>query len=94
MKFVLPALAMFASLVAAENCQTGLNYCSFTLMGKGDYHQQILKALDEGGVDPAVVNYDYYLYHCDGGSNGAISLNKACPKGCHDAGSNESDSCI
>jgi hypothetical protein len=35
MKFILPTLAMAVSLAAAKNCQTGLNYCSFTLMGKG-----------------------------------------------------------
>jgi actin-related protein len=35
MKFIVPALAIFASLAVAKNCQEGLNYCSFTLMGKG-----------------------------------------------------------
>ncbi|KAJ5872901.1 uncharacterized protein N7529_005254 [Penicillium soppii] len=94
MKFIVPALAIFASLAVAKNCQEGLNYCSFTLMGKGDYHQQILKALDEAGIDPATVNYDYFLYHCDGGSNGAIHMTQKCPKGCSDGGDNHSDSCL
>ncbi|KAJ6013106.1 hypothetical protein N7499_012290 [Penicillium canescens] len=94
MKFILPALTIFASLAVAKNCQEGLNYCSFTLMGKGDYHQQILKAIDEYGTDPRTVNYDYFLYHCDGGSNGSIHVVDTCSKGCHDGGDNKSDSCL
>ncbi|KAJ6083506.1 hypothetical protein N7467_007641, partial [Penicillium canescens] len=54
----------------------------------------ILKAIDEYGTDPRKVNYDYFLYHCDGGSNGSIHVVDTCSKGCHDGGDNKSDSCL
>lgn len=36
MKVILSACALFVSLCAAANCQSGLDYCAFTLMGKGN----------------------------------------------------------
>ncbi|OQD81432.1 hypothetical protein PENANT_c027G08388 [Penicillium antarcticum] len=94
MKPFLTTITCLATLAAAENCQNTLNYCSFTLMGKGDYHQQILAALrlSSPPIDPSLVNYDYYLYRCD--DKGEIHKTQNCPYGCQDGGSNESDRCI
>ncbi|CRL30894.1 unnamed protein product [Penicillium camemberti] len=93
MKVILSACALFVSLCAAANCQSGLDYCAFTLMGKGNYHQEIYDALKHADwpIDPMLVNFDYYLYRCH--DDGTISKTENCPYGCVDGGDNSSDHC-
>jgi hypothetical protein len=59
----------------------------------GDYHQQILQAVDDYGYSSPNWNYDYFLYNCKGGSNGDIEIVEHCKNGCRNGGSNKSDSC-
>jgi hypothetical protein len=35
MQFKLAVIALLAPLAMAENCQDGLDYCAYTLVGKG-----------------------------------------------------------
>ncbi|CRL30891.1 unnamed protein product [Penicillium camemberti] len=94
MKLILPTiLAVFASTAVAKNCNEGFDYCALTLLNNGDYHQQILQAVDDYGKNPANWNYDNFLYHCEGGSNGDIKITKECPKGCVDGGAGNDDQC-
>ncbi|PLB54164.1 hypothetical protein P170DRAFT_469628 [Aspergillus steynii IBT 23096] len=94
MKLILPAtLAVLASTAVAENCNEGFDYCALTLLKNGNYHQQILQAMDDHGKNRANWNYDNFLYHCGGGSNGDISITKDCPKGCVDGGAGNDDQC-
>ncbi|KAJ6125377.1 hypothetical protein N7471_012694 [Penicillium samsonianum] len=93
MQFKLAVIALLAPLVMAENCQDGLDYCAYTLVGKGDYHQQIGTALTNYGAFLRATNPDWFLFHCDGGANGAISVKSKCPKGCVDGGDSTSDFC-
>ncbi|KAE8359633.1 hypothetical protein BDV27DRAFT_162465 [Aspergillus caelatus] len=93
MKVILSACALFVSLSTAANCQAGLDYCAFNLMGKGNYHDEIYDALKNADwpIDPTKVNFDYYLYRCH--DDGTISKTENCPWGCVDGGDNNDDSC-
>ncbi|KAF2839717.1 hypothetical protein M501DRAFT_1030919 [Patellaria atrata CBS 101060] len=100
MKFSTVAIVLSTSAVAlADNCRTGLNYCSQTLMNKGNYQAQ----LDQAAFDynKSWMQYDQaqpgggqgLLFTCRGGRNGLIEFVRNCPNGCIDAGDWTSDYC-
>ncbi|QMW42881.1 hypothetical protein AFCA_007085 [Aspergillus flavus] len=89
----LAGIVALASLAAANNCKTGLNYCGYNLLGTGNYGAQAngaLKAANQPTDDPHIRES---LFHCNGGNNGDISFIQYCGGGCRDGGSGNSDYC-
>ncbi|KAJ5762465.1 uncharacterized protein N7511_005847 [Penicillium nucicola] len=92
MQFLLPAIALLASVAAAAKCQTALKYCAYTLVGKGDYHQQVNNAISSYTGGPLRNHHpDFYIYNCE--SSDAITVHSSCPNGCVDGGDDNSDFC-
>ncbi|EER25022.1 hypothetical protein CPC735_016230 [Coccidioides posadasii C735 delta SOWgp] len=95
-KFTSIALAVvgaMASLVAADNCQTGLQYCGYVLLRKGNYYAQIVQALHQAKLPTDPRHVQNTLFQCIGGPNGEIKVIKFCGAACHDGGNNHSDTC-
>ncbi|KAF9890625.1 hypothetical protein FE257_005756 [Aspergillus nanangensis] len=87
------AVASMASLVVADNCQTGLQYCGYVLLRKGNYYAQIAQALNGAGMPTDPPHIQNTLFQCIGGSNGDIDIIKYCGAACQDGGNNHSDTC-
>ncbi|KAL9015441.1 MAG: hypothetical protein Q9185_007161 [Variospora sp. 1 TL-2023] len=85
------ALFALTPLVAASNCKSGLKYCGYNLLHKGNYYNEMVAELQKNGqgVDPDHVKQT--LFHCWNG--GWIAYNEYCGKGCRDGGSGKSDRC-
>ncbi|KAH6885180.1 hypothetical protein B0T10DRAFT_492147 [Thelonectria olida] len=86
------ALAVFAPIAEAKNCQKGLTYCGYVLLRRGNYYNQISAELRANGqsTDSNWVNHS--LFKCLGGNNGDISYIKHCSS-CQDGGDNNNDFC-
>ncbi|KAI4147775.1 MAG: hypothetical protein L6R39_003009 [Caloplaca ligustica] len=84
-------LSVLTSLVVADNCKNGIEYCGYNLLNKGNYYNEIVAELQKNGqgVDPAHVSQS--LFHC--GGSGWIGFKKYCGSGCHNGGSGNSDWC-
>ncbi|KAJ7855569.1 hypothetical protein B0H13DRAFT_2079557 [Mycena leptocephala] len=96
MKFTTIVLAVSlasATYTMADNCKRGLSYCGRGLLQKGNYADQIERAIQKAHTDPAHM-FDT-LFYCIGGSNGDIEVIKDCAPGrCVDSGSGKSDVCL
>ncbi|PYH49083.1 uncharacterized protein BP01DRAFT_388907 [Aspergillus saccharolyticus JOP 1030-1] len=89
------ALAIMATIspfAAASNCQTGLQYCGYNLLKRGNYYAQIVNALEAAGYPTDSAHVENTFFQCLGGSNGDIEVLQYC-SACQDGGSNHSDSC-
>ncbi|UKZ54386.1 hypothetical protein TrVGV298_008194 [Trichoderma virens] len=87
-------LSSFATLTLAANCNPGLDYCGFNLLGIGNYQPQINDALEKASLDPSNKGVSTNtLFHCVGGYNGDIVVIKFCTNRCIDGGSGKSDFC-
>ncbi|EAU32012.1 conserved hypothetical protein [Aspergillus terreus NIH2624] len=96
MKFTTIALAAAASLAStavAANCQTGLQYCGYVLLRKGNYYAQIAQALDDANMPTDPSHIQNTLFQCVGGPNGDIDIIRYCGAACQDGGNNHSDTC-
>ncbi|KAJ6118560.1 hypothetical protein N7471_013180 [Penicillium samsonianum] len=92
MQFFLPALALLASVAYAADCQQDLKYCAYTLVGKGDYHQQVNGAVSAYTNGALKTHHpDFFLFNCE--NSGAITVLQSCPSGCVDGGPDNSDHC-
>ncbi|GAB1192431.1 hypothetical protein BDV32DRAFT_117298 [Aspergillus pseudonomiae] len=92
-KFTLLPLVALATLAAANNCKTSLNYCGYNLLGIGNYAAQINEALKAAGQPTDDAHIRESLFHCNGGNNGDISWITYCGGSCQDGGSGKSDYC-
>ncbi|KAM7190427.1 hypothetical protein V8F20_009710 [Naviculisporaceae sp. PSN 640] len=85
----LSSAAFFPNCTAAS-CTSGLNYCGYNLLAKGDYFQSIynaLKAKNKDTCDDADITQS--LFECRPNSTPLV---KKCRR-CRDGGSGNSDSC-
>ncbi|KAJ5757127.1 uncharacterized protein N7511_007309 [Penicillium nucicola] len=82
MKFSLVAIAIFLSAASADNCHTGIKYCAYNLIGKGDYHSHVKTAMENqfGTKNLKYLNADYALFRCNGPND--ITFAKDCNTYC------------
>lgn len=73
-------------LVSGKNCKTGLNYCGYNLLSKGNYYDQMAAAARTGN------RLNNKLFACLGGPRGEIKLIEDCSR-CADGGAGRSDFC-
>ncbi|KAK4672826.1 hypothetical protein QC763_106440 [Podospora pseudopauciseta] len=78
--------------VDAANCKTGLHYCGYVLLRKGNYYNQIIEALKKADKSTSSAYVNHSLFYCTGGSNGNIKYQAKCSS-CVDGGDGKSDHC-
>ncbi|KAH7341176.1 hypothetical protein BKA66DRAFT_479293 [Pyrenochaeta sp. MPI-SDFR-AT-0127] len=87
------ALVSGSSLVAAANCQTGLHYCGYSLLARGNYFDQILAELKNRGQPTGDTWIRNSLFYCKGGSNGDLIWQHKCTDNRCVSGGSNSDHC-
>ncbi|CAI7627897.1 hypothetical protein PCG10_001347 [Penicillium crustosum] len=95
MQLSILAIALSIGAVSAHNCQVGLRYCAYNLIGKGDYHSQVNDAMAKyygtSSTNLKYQNPDYALYLCNGADD--IKMVKDCNNYCSNGGDDKSDYC-
>ncbi|KAI1132449.1 hypothetical protein F5Y10DRAFT_261158 [Nemania abortiva] len=88
------AIALSATLskvVTAANCGHGYYYCGFNLLDKGDYYEDIIRALQEAGQPTDEDHVTNSVFYCKGDDN--VPFVQYCDGSCHNYGAGSSDSC-
>ncbi|KAE8371196.1 hypothetical protein BDV26DRAFT_276600 [Aspergillus bertholletiae] len=89
---ILAGLAMVAPGVYAKWCRDTMDgYCGSTLIGIGDYYDDIIEELLRVGQPVDISHIKQSLFNCHG-SHG-IEFREYCRCGCHNAGWDRNDYC-